>query len=213
MTSDGSKKAQFSAMKRQNPFIQLLTEGKKLRENQKQEQEPAEHEPELSETEYLEKLQEICMMNAQERKHLYEKYGRARSSLAKFTEQNNYQPKLPLPKKVETWIDFSQLFLNQSGRRSVNSDTFIINDLKMDNCNNNCIISDIDDDEDVEMLPAWKQSKSSKSGSISSKSSSSSGLIISEEEEEATNMLYIRKRRRSSGVFETLKNLICVGDK
>ena len=39
---------------------------------------------EMSEEEYLQKLKEIRMMNAQERRHLYEKYGRARSNLTKF---------------------------------------------------------------------------------------------------------------------------------
>ena len=38
----------------------------------------------MSEEEYLQKLKEIRMMNAQERRHLYEKYGRARSNLTKF---------------------------------------------------------------------------------------------------------------------------------
>ena len=68
----------YSALKRQNPFIQLLTEGKKLREQTTQ---TTNTNTELSEEEYLQKLKEIRMMNAQERKHLYEKYGRARSNL------------------------------------------------------------------------------------------------------------------------------------
>ena len=35
ISENGVKKPSFSALKRQNPFIQLLTEGKKLRENNK----------------------------------------------------------------------------------------------------------------------------------------------------------------------------------
>ena len=75
-------------MKRQNPFIQLLTEGKKLREQTTQTSN--NNQTELSEEEYLEKLKEIRMMNAQERKHLYEKYGRARSGLTKFEADTNH---------------------------------------------------------------------------------------------------------------------------
>ena len=58
------------SFKRQNPFIQLLTEGKKLRENAK--------EKDWSDEEYLAKLKEIRQMNAKEKRLLYEKYGRAR---------------------------------------------------------------------------------------------------------------------------------------
>ena len=82
------KKPSFSALKRQNPFIQLLTEGKKLREQTTQTN--TNNNAELSEEEYLEKLKEIRMMNAQERKHLYEKYGRARSGLTKFEADTNH---------------------------------------------------------------------------------------------------------------------------
>ena len=83
------KKPSFSALKRQNPFIQLLTEGKKLREQTTQTTTNCNN-TELSEEEYLEKLKEIRMMNAQERKHLYEKYGRARSGLTKFEADTNH---------------------------------------------------------------------------------------------------------------------------
>ena len=60
------KKPSFSALKRQNPFIQLLTEGKKLREQTTQTNTNCNN-TELSEEEYLEKLKEIRMMNAQVR--------------------------------------------------------------------------------------------------------------------------------------------------
>lgn len=130
------------------------------------------------------------MMNAQERKHLYEKYGRARSSLAKFA-----------PKKEKSIIEN---ILN--GRRTVNSDTFIINDLTLiepKNELNSYESESSDDDNDVTMILSSKKS----SNSLSSGSSQASSNSFGQEE----NMLYMR--RRSSGMLETLKNLICVGQK
>ena len=51
------KKPSFSALKRQNPFIQLLTEGKKLRENKTEttSKTTTGTNTELSEEEYLQK--------------------------------------------------------------------------------------------------------------------------------------------------------------
>ena len=80
-------------MKRQNPFIFLLSEGKKLRENAQSNnynfETSGEEDPEISEEEYLQKLKEIRMMNARERKRLYEKYGKVRSSLQAAISLNN----------------------------------------------------------------------------------------------------------------------------
>ena len=171
-----------SYLKRQNPFIQLLTEGKKLRE-----QKP------LSEEEYLQKLQEIRMLNANERKYLYEKYGRARSSLAKFEN-----PKLDnksrgsggqVVQKSSLWFDLSDILNTSSGRRTATSDTFVINDLNMNNTNGNESASE-DDDKDVTMVPLRK----------------SEPLILYQPK----NTEYKMYRRRSS-VMETLKNFMCLG--
>lgn len=175
-------------LKRQNPFIQLLTEGKKLREKAE----------ECSEDEYLKRLKEIRMMNAKERRHLYEKYGRARSSVARIDNLNldsnrNHDT-------VVTWADFSDFFYHhhQSGRRTANSDTFIINDLKRANSIDDDK-DEFDDDNDVTMVPMVRFFAKSKK-TLSSKATS----------QESTDFKRLF-RRRSSGMLETLRNFICLG--
>ena len=182
LTNQGSAYRRPS-FKRQNPFIQLLTEGKKLRENAK--------EKDWSDEEYLEKLKEIRQMNAKEKRLLYEKYGRARSSLAKVDTDGTKKPCVGGPNAAALWIDFSDI-LNSSGRRTVNSDTYIINDLKLEE-----IKSDDDDDQDVTMIPDPRK-RSISNGSSGYKS-----------DEDPRNG-YPEGRRRSS-VFEAFKNFICLG--
>ena len=112
-----------------------------------------------------------------------------------------------LEKSGLLWIDFPD-FLNKSGRRTVNSDTFIINDLKMEG-SGLVIDSSDDDDADVTMVPMIERrkiSESSSSSGVSSQESSRDDPILM-----LPNLLEIR--RRSSGMLESLKNFICLGDK
>ena len=170
-------------MKRQNPFIQLLTEGKKLRE-----QKPLE----FTEEEYLQKLQEIRMLNANERKYLYEKYGRARSSLAKFENPKlDNKKQQQLLQKSSLWFDLSDILNTSSGRRTAASDTFVINDLNMNNTNLESECSE-DEDKNVIMVPLRK----------------SEPMILYENNKNTDYKMY---RRRSSGMIETLKNFMCLG--
>ena len=170
-------------MKRQNPFIQLLTEGKKLRE-----QKPLE----FTEEEYLQKLKEIQMLNANERKYLYEKYGRARSSLAKFDNpksDNKRQKSGGATQPMSLWFDLSDILNTSSGRRTANSDTFVMNDLNMNKSVKASGSDDEenDDDKDVTIIPLRKS--------------------------EPYNMYRPDKmyRRRSSGMLDTLRNFMCLG--
>ena len=170
-------------MKRQNPFIQLLTEGKKLRE-----QKPLE----FTEEEYLQKLKEIQMLNANERKYLYEKYGRARSSLAKFDNpksDNKRQKSGGATHPMSLWFDLSDILNTSSGRRTANSDTFVMNDLNMNKTVKASGSDDEenDDDKDVTIIPLRKS--------------------------EPYNMYRPDKmyRRRSSGMLDTLRNFMCLG--
>ena len=140
------------SFKRQNPFIQLLTEGKKLRENAR--------DKEWSDEEYLAKLKEIRQMNAKEKRLLYEKYGRARSSLAKVEMEaakiksgNGNTAAAATTSAVAVCFDlFSDILNSNSGRKTVNSDTYIMTDLK----NEEIIKSDSDDDHDVTIIPPIK---------------------------------------------------------
>ena len=111
-----------------------------------------------------------------------------------------------LEKSGLLWIDFPD-FLNKSGRRTVNSDTFIINDLKMEG-SGLVIDSSDDDDADVTMVPMIerrKTSESSSSSGVSSQDMSREDILT------LPNLLEIR--RRSSGMLESLKNLMCLGNK
>ena len=180
ITHDNKKS---SYLKRQNPFIQLLTEGKKLRE-----QKPLE----FTEEEYLQKLKEIQMLNANERKYLYEKYGRARSSLAKFDNpksDNKRQKSGGATQPMSLWFDLSDILNTSSGRRTANSDTFVMNDLNMNKTVKASGSDDEenDDDKDVTIIPLRKS--------------------------EAYNMYRPDKmyRRRSSGMLDTLRNFMCLG--
>ena len=179
ITHDNKKS---SYLKRQNPFIQLLTEGKKLRE-----QKPLE----LTEEEYLQKLKEIQMLNANERKYLYEKYGRARSSLAKFDNPklDNKRQKSGNAPPMSLWFDLSDILNTSSGRRTANSDTFVMNDLNMNKTVKTSGSDDEenDDDKDVTIIPLRKS--------------------------EPYNMYRPDKmyRRRSSGMLDTLRNFMCLG--
>ena len=137
------------SFKRQNPFIQLLTEGKKLRENAR--------DKEWSDEEYLAKLKEIRQMNAKEKRLLYEKYGRARSSLAKVEMEaakiKSGNGNAATTSAVAVCFDlFSDILNSNSGRKTVNSDTYIMTDLK----NEEIIKSDSDDDHDVTIIPPIK---------------------------------------------------------
>ena len=180
ITHDNKKS---SYLKRQNPFIQLLTEGKKLRE-----QKPLE----FTEEEYLQKLKEIQMLNANERKYLYEKYGRARSSLAKFDNpksDNKRQKSGGATQPMSLWFDLSDILNTSSGRRTANSDTFVMNDLNMNKTVKTSGSDDEenDDDKDVTIIPLRKS--------------------------EPYNMYRPDKmyRRRSSGMLDTLRNFMCLG--
>ena len=180
ITHDNKKS---SYLKRQNPFIQLLTEGKKLRE-----QKPLE----FTEEEYLQKLKEIQMLNANERKYLYEKYGRARSSLAKFDNpksDNKRQKSGGATQPMSLWFDLSDILNTSSGRRTANSDTFVMNDLNMNKTVKASGSDDEenDDDKDVTIIPLQKS--------------------------EPYNMYRPDKmyRRRSSGMLDTLRNFMCLG--
>ena len=180
ITHDNKKS---SYLKRQNPFIQLLTEGKKLRE-----QKPLE----FTEEEYLQKLKEIQMLNANERKYLYEKYGRARSSLAKFDNpksDNKRQKSGGATHPMSLWFDLSDILNTSSGRRTANSDTFVMNDLNMNKTVKASGSDDEenDDDKDVTIIPLRKS--------------------------EPYNMYRPDKmyRRRSSGMLDTLRNFMCLG--
>ena len=138
------------SFKRQNPFIQLLTEGKKLRENAR--------DKEWSDEEYLAKLKEIRQMNAKEKRLLYEKYGRARSSLAKVEmeaakiKSGNGNAAATTSAVAVCFDLFSDILNSNSGRKTVNSDTYIMTDLK----NEEIIKSDSDDDHDVTIIPPIK---------------------------------------------------------
>ena len=138
------------SFKRQNPFIQLLTEGKKLRENAR--------DKEWSDEEYLAKLKEIRQMNAKEKRLLYEKYGRARSSLAKVEmeaakiKSGNGNAAATTSAVTVCFDLFSDILNSNSGRKTVNSDTYIMTDLK----NEEIIKSDSDDDHDVTIIPPIK---------------------------------------------------------
>ena len=176
---------------------------------------------ELSEEEYLQKLKEIRMMNAQERKHLYEKYGRARSNLErnnkKMSSGSAGEKVATLGEKMATWMDFSDILHHRSGRKTANSDTFIINDLNLVDSSDLIQDSSEDDDNDVvitkpvnskpfnpvNIISVFKKSPVKKSGSVSSEDSNDSSEI------EAPSMLYQRTRRRSS-LLENLKNFLCV---
>ena len=110
-----------------------------------------------------------------------------------------------LEKSGLLWIDFPD-FLNKSGRQTVNSDTFIINDLKMEG--SGLVIDSSDDDADVTMVPMIerrKTSESSSSSGVSSQDMSREDILT------LPNLLEIR--RRSSGMLESLKNLMCLGNK
>ena len=113
-----------------------------------------------------------------------------------------------LEKSGLLWIDFPD-FLNKSGRRTVNSDTFIINDLKMEG--SGLVIDSSDDDDDdadvtmVPMIERRKTSESSSSSGVSSQDMSREDILT------LPNLLEIR--RRSSGMLESLRNLMCLGNK
>jgi hypothetical protein len=216
------RKVNFASLKRQNPFIQLLTEGKKLRDNNvsSSSKNPLQNGEEISEEEYLEKLKEIRMMNAKDRKQLYEKYGRARSSLemiemrrCKNKSKLDFDNLLTSSSKIDPdnrksgsscamWIDFSEILNQRSGRRTVNSDTYIIKDFEHQNDviknSDDVTVSDADDDNDVTMIPV---------NNSSDFSSPSNTFIIGENESKTSKLL----RRRSSGMLETIRNLICLG--
>ena len=186
ITHDNKKS---SYLKRQNPFIQLLTEGKKLRE-----QKPLE----FTEEEYLQKLKEIQMLNANERKYLYEKYGRARSSLAKFDNpklDNKRQKSGGASHPMSLWFDLSDILNTSSGRRTANSDTFVMNDLNMNKTVKANVGSDDeenDDDKDVTIIPLRK----------------SEPYNMYRPDKNTVGRMY---RRRSSGMLDTLRNFMCLG--
>ena len=184
ITHDNKKS---SYLKRQNPFIQLLTEGKKLRE-----QKPLE----FTEEEYLQKLKEIQMLNANERKYLYEKYGRARSSLAKFDhpklDHKRTQKSHVVSHPMSLWFDLSDILNTSSGRRTANSDTFVMNDLNMNKTLKNVSDDEEDDDKDVTIIPLRK----------------SEPYNMYRPDKNTVGRMY---RRRSSGMLDTLKNFMCLG--
>ena len=114
-----------------------------------------------------------------------------------------------------TFSDFSDL-LNQSGRRTVNSDTYIINDLKMEDPGL-VIDSSSDDDADVTVVTINQentrniQKGSGKYRKNSDESCSSSGVSSQDESSRDDLPPLWDIRRRSSGVIESLRNFMCVG--
>ena len=113
----------------------------------------------------------------------------SRSSLAKIEMEAKKSGNAAL------WIDFSDIFNSRSGRRTANSDTYVINELKIEKN------SDTDDDQDVTMIPESEYPVKIRSKSISN---GSSGYKSGEED-------FVGTVRRRSSVLETLKKFICLG--